>query len=755
MSITTSVQNYHKKFHNQYLEPSWGWGLRVAISVTMPLVWGFFAGKGSGAEWMAIAAECVSFIELKGNVGQRTRLLCSASVLSVLFCIVGSVVGNFMWMALLGMLVVGFLSGLFKNLGDRGLGLALSVYIFYIISSAYPVTTDDALWARCGWVALGGVWTIFVGLASFIFIRIGTPYRRTIAAIWASVADLAEATGKGLDGRSPRSTVREIYLKEKEVRIAIDNSIALFGDTLDQIHKSPKPKKDQYDLAQARRIASLVSLHIIQISELTEQLLKHTNSRSFTLHFYSLFKTMALIGERMDVYLLTLKEEERILVISRLDRLRKLASFIKEQPEASSSPVMQKLVDKIYNLTERMGKLVDKSLELLTIPEEKRVYKAYSFIQTLNILHPKFILSNVKQLFNPDRVTTRYALRIGIAAFIGMLIGYLLNDGGAFSVWMLEKHNVHLIKLHHHGYWIPFTAIIVSQPYFGATLKKGIERSIGTLAGILAGYFALMLPYPELTRLLIVFISSVLLIYFLRRQYSIAAFFITLMLVGLLSMEPTYDNGLIYARLFCTIIGSVLAISAGFLLLPAWDKDALPKYLAESCIANYSYFQETFYYNNENIFAWTKLKRIAETKNSNAYDSFTRFMQEVIGKKKGYANYYFMLTHNVRITRELNNFHSEAELEPEKIPVREKEKFYQLLNEADDLFRSILKLMRRAGNKFVEEDVLKKFPEKGFSNMMPSENQIIFVEKVIMELKAIEAGLHLSAAQDLERIEKM
>ena len=741
MSIATQFQTYNKRFQNQYLEPSWGWGLRVALSVTVPLIWGALAGKGNGAEWMAIAGECVSFIELKGNVGQRTRLLISASALSVLFCIVGSLAGNVIWLSLTGMLIVGFLSGLFKNLGDRGMGLALSVYIFYIISSAYPVVTEDALWARCGWVALGGLWTIIVGLFSFIFIRMGTPYRRTIAAIWRSVADLAEATGKGLNGQSPRSSIREIYLKEKEVRIAIDNSIALFEDTIDQLHKQKKPHKDQFALAQTRRIASLVSLHIIQMSELTEQLLKHTSSRSFTLHFYSLFKTMALIGERMDVYLLTLKEEERILVISRLDRLRKLASFIKEQPEADASPAVRKLVNKIYVLTERVGKLVDKSLELLTIPDEKRVYKAYSFIQTLNILHPKFIWSNVKQLFNPDRVTTRYALRIGVAAFVGMLIGYLFNEGGAFSVWMLEKYNIHLIALHHHGYWIPFTAIIVSQPYFGATLKKGFERSLGTFAGILVGYFALMLPYPELTRFVIVFVSSILLIYFLRRQYSIAAFFITLMLVGLLSMEPTYDNGLIYARLFCTIIGSVLAITAGFLLLPAWDKDALPKYLAESCIANYSYFQETFYYNNENIFAWTKLKRIAETKNSNAYDSFTRFMQEVIGKKKGYANYYFMLTHNVRITRELNNFHSETELEPEKIPVKEKAKFYQLLNECDDLFRSILQLMKRSGNQFVDDGTLKKFPENGFSNISPTENQIIFIEKMIMELKAIESGL--------------
>lgn len=736
MGLASSIQSFDKKFQNQYLEPSWGWGLRVAISVTVPLIWGAVYGNGSGAEWMAIAAECVSFIELKGNIGQRIRLLLSASVLSILFCIVGSIAGNILWIALPGIFIVGFLSGLFKNLGDRGMGLALSVYIFYIIASAYPVADSEALWARCGWVALGSLWTALVGLCSFLFIRIGTPYRRTIAAIWRSVAALAQASGKGLDGRHTRSSVRDIYLKEKDVRTAIDNSLSLFEETVDQVNKK---QKEKYALAQSRRIASLVSLHIIQISELTEQLIKRTNNRPFTLQFYSLFRTIELIGERMDIFLLTLKEEERIVVSSRVDRLKKLSLFIAEQPEAE----MQHLavfVKKILVLTDRVVKLVDKSLEILSNPDERRVYKSYSFIQTLNILHPRYLSNNIKQLFNPDRVTTKYALRIGIAAFIGAFIGFLLADNSFFSLWMQRRYGFTLIELNHHGYWIPFTTIIVSQPYFGATLKKGIERTVGTLAGIIVGSVFLMLPFPDLSRFVLVFVSSIFLIYFLRRQYSIAAFFITLMLVGLLAIEPTFNEGLMYARLFCTVIGSILAISAGFLLLPAWDKNELPKFLAEAFIANYTYFKETFY-NREGQATWTKLKRTAETKNSIAYDSFTRFMQEMRGRKKGYANYYYMLTHNVRITRELNNFHSETELEQEKVPIREKTKFYQMLNECDDLFRANLILTIKAGNKFVDANLTKTFPENGFTNMTPTENQLVFVEKVLIELKAIQTGL--------------
>lgn len=719
MGLAASYQLVNKRLQSEYREPAWGWGFRVAMSVTVPLLWGLLANKTQGAEWMAIAAECVSFIELKGNIGQRVRLLLSASLLSILFCIVGSIAGNFIWISLPGMLAVGFLSGLFKNLGDRGMGLALSVYIFYIITSAYPLNTSEALLERCGWVTLGAAWTVLVGLCSFLFIRVGTPYRRTIAVIWKSVAALAHATGKGWDGRTTRSSIREIYLKEKDVRTAIDASLFLFEETLDQVNKN---KKTQYALAQSRRCASLVSLHIIQISETAEQLYKMTSDRQLTVQLYSLFRIMEQLGERMEIYLLTLREEERLLVNSRLERLYKIAAMIMELPEAKVKGVSEP-IKKIIVLSERIAKLVQKSLDLLAQPGERRVFRAYSFTQTLNILHPKYIRNNIRQLVHFDSITTRYALRIGVATMLGALLSHLFFKN--------------------HGYWIPFTAIIVSQPYFGATFKKGLERSVGTVAGILVGTGFLQLPFqnPIIPRLILVFISSILLIYFLRRQYSVATFFITLMLIGLLAIEPHFDADLLKIRVICTILGATLAITAGFLLLPSWDKDYLPKYMAEAITANFIYFQKAFY-QSDIAEPWTRLKRIAETKNSNAFDSFTRFMQEpVMRKKKGYANYYYLLTHNVRITRELNNYHSETELTDEKIPIREKEKFSQLLYECDDLFRENARILKKSGNAFVDDKLLKTFPEAGFNNTTPYESQLLYIEKMLIELKSIHAGL--------------
>src|SRR5690606_5265080 len=228
--------------------------------------------------------------------------------LCLLSCIVGSFVGNYIVLNLLGMLLVGFASGLFKNLGDRGMGLALSVYIIYIISSAYPVRTFDALAIRMNWVAIGVSWGILLGVLGFIFLRSGTPYRRTIAAIWKTLSSMAVAAGKGWDGQQAKSSIREIYLKEKEVRSTIDASLYLFEETADVVQQH---QKNKYALTQSRKAVSLVSLHLIQLIEAAEALYLKESNRRLNILVHSLFRVLEQIGDRMEIYLLR-SEEHRV-----------------------------------------------------------------------------------------------------------------------------------------------------------------------------------------------------------------------------------------------------------------------------------------------------------------------------------------------------------------------------------------------------------------------------------------------------------
>lgn len=721
MNLRQSYRFINTRLRVSYRESSMRWGYRVAISITLPLLWGLLTNHRIEAEWMAIAAECVSLFELKGNIGERIRMLVMASLFSVIFCLLGSLAGNIAWLVLLGMLVVGFFCVLLKNLGDRGTGLALSVYIFYIIACAYPVQEASVLWERCFWVAMGALWTIVVGLVTFLFIRTGTPYRSTIASIWNAMAQLAAGAGQGWNANMVRLSDRELYLREKEVRTCLDDSLYLFENVSDALTPS---QGTEYIFAQSRKSAALVSMYVIQIAESADTIFSQ-RERHIALQIFSLFRTLQQIGERMSEYIISLKPEERVLLLSRLERLQKIVSVLRQTSETKAKPI-QEAVAKIHLFAGRVDKMVRHSLGLLdTVIGEKRVIQSYSFAQTLQILHPKYLYSNLKQLANYNSMTTRYAFRIGLSLMLA-----------AFIAMLFFKN---------HGYWISFTTIIVAQPYFGATLKKGLQRSLGTISGIVVGTAFLQIPFPVASKVILVFVSSVFLVYYLRKNYAVAAFFITLMLVGILSLEPGVDKtftNLMLLRLSGTLIGSAIAIAAGFLLLPTWDKDMFPKYRYDAFEANYRYFVNTFYSDVHD--PWLKHKRLAETLNANAFDSLSRYVKEP-GRKGDPENeqFFYWMTHNVRITRELNNFNSEAEMDDAPVLIAEKEKYMQLLSVCDELFREIGKKMYQQLPAKTKESItlLEKYPLNGFITQTPTNTQMISVEKLWMELKFIQEGL--------------
>src|ERR1700750_2183257 len=104
------------------MEPSLTWGLRMAVATTVPVIWGISTRHLETAEWVALTADCIGWIALKGNFPQRLRILVAGAFLSLIFTLLGSITGQSIGLSILFMMVVAFMAGLFKNLGERGSG---------------------------------------------------------------------------------------------------------------------------------------------------------------------------------------------------------------------------------------------------------------------------------------------------------------------------------------------------------------------------------------------------------------------------------------------------------------------------------------------------------------------------------------------------------------------------------------------------------------------------------------------------------
>jgi len=690
------------------------WGLRMAVAATVPVAWGVATNNMVLASWITIAAECICWVELKGSFAQRVRVLFGGAFLALLFAILGSITGNNIFFSVLAMLFVGFIAGLFKNLGDRGAGLAVCVQVMFVISNAYPTKTLPELQERLILVLIGGAWTLFTGLAASLIVPAQQPYRRTIALIWRANASLASAITKGWDGTALRSSVRDIYLKEKDVRASLDSSFHFF-ETM--AHQAKKEERTKYQLAQLRKATALVAANIIAIAEELETIRIKDVQHELRIKIYDTLRALEQSLDRMGVFVVNLKSEEELLINSRILRLNKLIALLKEHKVFDES-MPEQTVRRVIHLLERTVKFMQTALTRLEdMGEDLPVFRSYSLIKTLFVLHPRHWLRNIRLLFNFNTNNARYALRSAVAA------------GLALFVYKWFKID--------HGYWLPFTVLIVIQPYFTATIRKAIDRVVGTLAGGLVGGLLVRLPAAVYAKELMLFVCFVFMVYYIRKKYAVAVFFVTVSVVLLFDVEEVINPMLIGIRALCTIAGAALGIGAGFALLPTWDKKYLPRYLGDAIGCNYQYFLATFYSDKE--INWTRHKRSAESKNSNAFDSFSRYMEEPGSKsKKKLMTYFQLINHSVRITRELNNIHLEREQGAEAyvdVNVAPQQLADECLLWFNKNLQALEKIQPGVSRNIVEQ------PQISAEQAVLTVQQKIYLDKLLIELKSLHQDL--------------
>jgi len=696
----------------------------MAIAAMVPLIWGIYTGQLVQAGWIALIAECICWVELKGDFQHRLKLLAGSSVLAIIFALLGSVSGHIIWLSVVLMAVVAFISSLLKNVGNRGSGLAICVYALFIFCNAYPTTTIPELEERSTLLGIGVLWNGVAALVASVFIPAQRPYRRSIAIIWKSIAELAKTVSQGWEGIGPRSNEHDIYLKEKEIRTAIDASLELFEK---RAHESTEKDGHEHVLAQVRKAAAIVGAQVLTISQALANIDRNKPDRSLRIKIFSILRSTQQTLDRLAVYTITPERGEELLLRSSINRLYKLSVSLKERMLHSEEEHTQHIL-RFAQLTERNTKIIEAAFNHLQgIVNERSMVRSYSLMKTIFILHPKYWVRYIQLLFNFSTFTARYALRSAIAAALAMFI---------YKFWNID-----------HGYWIPFTLIIVSQTYFGATLVKARDRVLGTLAGGLVAGLFLRLPTGLYLQEALLFLTFIPMIVYLRKRYSLAAFFITINLVLLFNINRELSSMLIVTRALSTIAGSAIAIIAGFALLPTWDKKYLPVHLSNAVYMNYIYFMSVFFPGEEYI-NWTKYKRKAESGNSNAFDSFSRYMEEPSFSKKPFAIFYYIITHNIRITRELNNIQLEQGLGGEVVDEESKQKQLQLITDCAEWFNKTVPLLRILNPDAHFE--IRDVPQHAQCKLL-TQHQEIYLEKMLVELKAQHNDLHI-LSEKLPRI---
>lgn len=177
----------------------------------------------------------------------------------------------------------------------------------------------------------------------------------------------------------------------------------------------------------------------------------------------------------------------------------------------------------------------------------------------------------LKALLHPNSLLFRHGVRLSLC----FALGYSLIAG-------LELER---------GYWILLTILFVCQPSFSATRKRLVQRTLGTLGGIVAG-IPLLYVFPSVGAQLVILLLCIFIFFTqVKVYYSWAVGFVTLFVLLAFNLQGGVTEPVFLPRLFDTLAGCALAFVAVWFIWPDWQRRHLPRLMADAMEANAHYLE--------------------------------------------------------------------------------------------------------------------------------------------------------------------
>jgi uncharacterized membrane protein YccC len=506
--------------------------LRNTLAIVAPLAIGIASGRIEPALAIATGALNTMFTDQPGPYRLRMQRMLLAAAAAGLAALAGITVGGHPLPAAVATLAFAFCGGLAVALGPMAARVGLTSVIVLLVTA----NMDIAPTAAFGVAALifgGGVLQALLAVAAWPLQRY-RPERFALADVLQQLADTAHA----------------------------------------------RPDAAQQPAVSQAAVEALVLLH------------GEYRSRGEAMRA---FRIIAEICERARIDLLALSDlharlhapAARAAIARLLDHAATVFSVHAEgmrsaQPPAAALPAMTAFESALATLPDAEAAAGGDDARLLQIAQAR----AESLAGQLRSLARNAAFASSRGEAHSQRADARLPAALRTAAAWPTLRANLGLDSVAFRHALRCAVCVGIAAIAAralsvpHGVWIPMTAAIVLKPDFGGTLRFGVLRVAGTLAGLLL--VSLLAHYAMGDAWLRLLLLAALCVGFrltVTVHYGIGVALLTGMVVVLLSFEGMAPADAIHARVVATLAGSALALAA-YALWPTWEGRRMPAMLA-------------------------------------------------------------------------------------------------------------------------------------------------------------------------------
>lgn len=178
------------------------------------------------------------------------------------------------------------------------------------------------------------------------------------------------------------------------------------------------------------------------------------------------------------------------------------------------------------------------------------------------------------ELLTPHHPRFRFAVRLTLC----LLVGY-----GIMFFFHIEK-----------GAWILLTSIIVFQQTYSATRLRFYHRVFGTLLGVVLGVTLAHLLPTFWGQILLLLGSIYAFFYWLKKNYVIAAIFITTFVLAAFNLLSHQGIAVMLPRIIDTLLGGLLAYLVVRFVWTDWQYRQLPELLLNAMDKNKRYFESVY-----------------------------------------------------------------------------------------------------------------------------------------------------------------
>jgi hypothetical protein len=527
---------------------------------------------------------------------------------------------------------VAFLAGYLRHfLGEYGPGIATPAALLLFTAMAVPADAGAAYSTGLAVAAVAGsVWGILLHIAKWP-IDYQYPLRFALGESWTAAARLFEAMAEVplaefLD-RQEKITARELDLDQTLNRTRL--ALAGAGDPGQRAFLQP--------LTLLLHWAGAVSTNAVSLFALLGKQAGKDEMRYLDYPVRSLLTSFSTVSRALALAVVSRRSDHQVRTEISINRTIQLLDvletriFLHMENNDDRNHALE-LVRTLKRFAGDLGGVVQSV-------GANDPHAQFSF-QLIELKGP-----GVRALYGPVNFSLRmgrelfqYSLRLAVVLVLGTAV---------FKIMALP-----------HGYWIPFSSLVVLQPDFGSTWRRAFHRAAGTLLGVIAVGGLLYLHPPYWVLLVIMAVLCGVIAHFLKHNYVAAVFIVTIMLVVSMEAMGPVSFDLALERLVCCVLGSFLAFLAALTLWPFWERQRVRPLLARAIRCNRDYLEMLA--GAFKVGAGAPGQRILPAKmqveiaNADVFDSLRRMGKEPEAKRASLKAAAVLATGNHRLTRIFN-----------------------------------------------------------------------------------------------------